>query len=792
MDTLTGCKVDISHSTDCNSAQIFVEVLGVSIDPANPNELLGGETFPYAWTVTQGAQVINSPVKWAVTSDTSGGLDLTKFIDPLTGIVMVPPQSAFQGKDFFVDIQATSTIDPAVAFSAPFAIHIPTVSVQMTTAPSEGITFEAIPGTTVFNFAANVVGPDNPQNRVISSWASNFIPTFSDFVEPGMINFPDPSNLNAIEYVIIHAPRNTVSTTLVACVGGSIDLSTGGLRDGICARSRLNLAPPVIPLTPSPTINSGESTLVTIKGTGFGAAPVVTFTDPTVSFTPGPISGPDANGVTTVTGTITAAPVPPPIPFHLVTIPVTITSSLPPPSTPVNQNVSVWPVNVTPAVTPVNPTLLVSQSQQFTATLTCLTRGGQPCTVPQTSTCSLFTGVGTMSASCLYTAPASLAAQTQVQGKACFTFGNICTGFSFNLVPVTVKPLVTVLSGETPFTYFLTSGGHVYTVWCTTSGCAWDDPSGDANAPAADSGSALNVVSTANGLIAYYLTSNGHVIALNTSHGFSDTWQDMTAAGGNFAAAAGSPLVTVVSGQTPFTYFLTGNGHVITNWCTTSGCTWDDPSGGANAPAAASGSPLNVVATANGVIAYFLTLNGHVIALNTSNGFSDTWQDVTAAGGNFAAAAGSPLVTVVSGQTPFTYFLTGNGHVITNWCTTSGCTWDDPSGGANAPAAAAGSPLNVVATANGLIAYFLTSNRHVIALNTSHGFSDTWQDITSAAGAPAADIESSLTTVVSSNGSLITHFVIPEGHLVSISCTASGQCTSIDETANASAPPVAL
>src|SRR6185312_3255278 len=106
--------------------------------------------------------------------------------------------------------------------------------------------------------------------------------------------------------------------------------------------------------------------------------------------------------------------------------------------TPVNQNVSVWPVNITLAVTPVNPTLLVSQSQQFTPTLTCLTRGGQSCTVPQTSTCSLFIGVGTMSSSCLYTAPASLAAPAQVTGKACFTFGNFCTGFSFNLAPVAV------------------------------------------------------------------------------------------------------------------------------------------------------------------------------------------------------------------------------------------------------------------------------------------------------------------------------------------------------------------
>src|SRR6185437_10044781 len=242
--------------------------------------------------------------------------------------------------------------------------------------------------------------------------------------DPGKINV-DPNNPdfpNFMTYVIKNPPPNGIFTTTIrACAGGSVDVS-GNPVDAICDTYNLKLQAPPIVTSPSPTINSGESTTVTITGTGFGAAPVLSFSDPTVSFTPTSISGPDANGLTTVTGTMTSAPVPPPIPFHLVTIPVTITSSLPPPSTPVNQNVSVWPVNITLAVTPVNPTLLVSQSQQFTPTLTCLTRGGQSCTVPQTSTCSLFTGVGTMSASCLYTAPASLAAQTQVQGKACFTF----------------------------------------------------------------------------------------------------------------------------------------------------------------------------------------------------------------------------------------------------------------------------------------------------------------------------------------------------------------------------------
>lgn len=55
VDTLTACKVDTSHGSDCNPAQIFVEILGVTIPPAdwtadpprNRDELLGGQTFKY-------------------------------------------------------------------------------------------------------------------------------------------------------------------------------------------------------------------------------------------------------------------------------------------------------------------------------------------------------------------------------------------------------------------------------------------------------------------------------------------------------------------------------------------------------------------------------------------------------------------------------------------------------------------------------------------------------------------------------------------------------------------------
>src|SRR6266853_192558 len=151
VDTLTGCKVDISHGIDCNSAQIIVEVLSVRIPPGNPNdiprpanstELLGGDMVQYKATVTQGANIVNLPVKW-IASDPSG-LNLIDII-PSTGFVTVQPQSVFQNGVFIVNITATvvdqngNPIDPAVAVSAPFPIRITPATVTMTTVPSPGL-----------------------------------------------------------------------------------------------------------------------------------------------------------------------------------------------------------------------------------------------------------------------------------------------------------------------------------------------------------------------------------------------------------------------------------------------------------------------------------------------------------------------------------------------------------------------------------------------------------------------------------------------------------------------------
>jgi hypothetical protein len=177
VDTITACKADTSHGTDCNSAQITVEMLKVTLPPSdqttnpptNPNELLGGEQVTYKAIVTQGSVDLPSTdpaskVTWTL-SDPSG-LGLVS-IDGVSGKVTVQPQDNFPPNvDFFVDIQATSTVDPAVAFTAPFAIHIPTTKVVLSTTPFPEQNEPPFEGreNRPFRFVATVTGPHNTEN----------------------------------------------------------------------------------------------------------------------------------------------------------------------------------------------------------------------------------------------------------------------------------------------------------------------------------------------------------------------------------------------------------------------------------------------------------------------------------------------------------------------------------------------------------------------------------------------------------------------------------------------------
>lgn len=358
------------------------------------------------------------------------------------------------------------------------------------------------------------------------------------------------------------------------------------------------------------------------------------------------------------------------------------------------------------------------------------------------------------------------------------------------LVP---SSLATVLSSnQTPFTYYFTGGPEAWVIWCTSSGCVWDDPTGDAKAPLAAPRSPLSAVWTPSGpLLHYLIPNNNHLIHLWAGNGFSDTWQDETSAAGALPPGPGSPLATVVAPNgTAYTYYLTSGPEVWVIWCTSSGCVWDDPTGDAKAPLAAAGSPLTAVWTSSGPLVHYLTPNnGHLIHLWAGNGFSDTWQDETSASGALAVGSGSPLATVLSpGGTPYTYYLTGGGEVWVIWCTSSACIWDDPTGDAKAPLAAPGSALTAVWTSNGPLVHYLTPNGHLISLWTGNGFSDTWQDETLASGAIPVAAGSSLTTVLTASGAWLTHFIVPGGPLYSITCSTSS-CSWADETRSANALP---
>lgn len=358
------------------------------------------------------------------------------------------------------------------------------------------------------------------------------------------------------------------------------------------------------------------------------------------------------------------------------------------------------------------------------------------------------------------------------------------------LVP---SSLATVLSSnQTSFTYFFTGGPEAWVIWCTSSGCVWDDPTGDAKAPLAALRSPLSAVWTPSGpLLHYLIPNNNHLIHLWAGNGFSDTWQDETSAAGALPPGPGSPLATVVAPNgTAYTYYLTSGPEVWVIWCTSSGCVWDDPTGDAKAPLAAAGSPLTAVWTSSGPLVHYLTPNnGHLIHLWAGNGFSDTWQDETSASGALAVGSGSPLATVLSpGGTPYTYYLTGGGEVWVIWCTSSACIWDDPTGDAKAPLAAPGSALTAVWTSNGPLVHYLTPNGHLISLWAGNGFSDTWQDETVASGAVPVAAGSSLTTVLTASGAWLTHFIVPGGPLYSITCSTSS-CSWADETRSANALP---
>jgi hypothetical protein len=260
---------------------------------------------------------------------------------------------------------------------------------------------------------------------------------------------------------------------------------------------------------------------------------------------------------------------------------------------------------------------------------------------------------------------------------------------------------------ENAFTYyvpmhwsFLGTNGHVYNLFSTDSGYAVHDATAAAGAPPAAPGSPLSAfVDGGGGQHWSFLDSNGHVYNLywNSSTGYGV--QDATAATGAPPAAAGSPLSAFAdAGGGQHWSFFDSNGDVYNlYWNSSTGYGVQDATAAIGAPPAAAGSALSAFADVGGGQHWsFLDSNGDVYNLywNSSTGYGV--QDATAATGAPPAAAGSALSAFADpwgGQ--HWSFLDSNGHVYNlSWTSAGGYTVQDVTTAAGAPAAAPGSPLS--------------------------------------------------------------------------------------------------
>jgi len=435
---VAGDQLDVLHACDLNRAThgaicapVRIRTLALDVSISGPVELFPSQQHDYLASVFAGPPAIpvSQAVTWSIVSDPSGLATL----DAQSGHFTAPPlaQVVFP---LDITIKATSNLD--TSRSATLLVHIPVTTIKVndpiTSTPfvitPTGTVFLATPNATL-DFSATVNGPILSEDRVPRWKPIKFNPVFNTqgdgtIDQNGVYTFPNNPVILKLERIAV-----------IACVGGQPDASFTIFTDEICDTYILQAAPATTISSPPIIVNSGETTIIAITGTGFNASPTVTFGDPNITAVVNSTSTPDpTTGSTTISATVTAPPVP-----STDNTTLNVTSTLPPPAVPATQAFRARAVNLTPAVTPGAATVLISGSQQFIGTLACQTFGGQTCFVPQTFTCSISPTVGTMNAStCLYTAPASVATASTVTGQACSTFGGRCAAFSINLVPVTV------------------------------------------------------------------------------------------------------------------------------------------------------------------------------------------------------------------------------------------------------------------------------------------------------------------------------------------------------------------
>lgn len=401
------CNSDTAHGQDCPFVTVNLTPLTVTIDQGSFTELLPGNTKQF--TASVAPSLGPQTVTWSLLSNPNGA-------GAITSGGLFTAQPVIQDED--VIVQACSTVDSnrcaTTTVSVPFAV----VNVN---GPAQ--TILASIGTQE-QFIASVAGPTQLQNIAVQWTATASLGPAPTIDVNGLFTVPA-------------TPINDVTTvTIKACLV---------LQPANCGTFFLTMVPPVAFTMTNSSWASGESTPITITGTGLGTAPTVTPNDPRITFQQTSISF--IPGVsTTIQGNIS-------VPLMSIgeNTGLTVTSSIN--QAPISQQqasrpATVVPVTISVSVVPTSASLLVTQAQQFTPTVSCLTKNKLVCSVPQAVTCSINPVVGTMnSSSCLYSAPSTLAALQTINGKACSVFSPASCSAN---IPITLTPIsvsVTPING---------------------------------------------------------------------------------------------------------------------------------------------------------------------------------------------------------------------------------------------------------------------------------------------------------------------------------------------------------
>ena len=435
--TVKACNT--SNVKDCGSATIDLLPVSVTItlngDPVFNVDVLQGQSPVFAAQVKPDT-ISASGVKWTLDPDqsVSGNCDFNQ--PDVSCLVMFGSSPQFfassnvTGRRVYT-LRACSNFDPDQC--GEVLIVVPLVTVNVTVDPS---TLLAVPGAT-------------------SNWSASVIGAISDvsFVPPPSLagTFTQIDGFNE-QFTVSRTINTPTNIPVMACVH--------------TAPSICNRPPAILTLNPSVVFSvtpqiwpSGQTTDITIAGTGFGNQPTVQLSDPRITFAQREFSSTPTGSV--IKGVVT---VPSFLAQMTIMLTVTDTSLFNPVQT--SDPIVITPVSVALTVTPSTATLQLGQVQQFFVTTACTTAGGSTAQCPPVPiTCSITSSIGSMDpTTCTYTATTKVSTQTTISGLACIVGTAICSSFTITLLPppslTSIAPSA-VTAGSSSFELSLTGSNFV-------------------------------------------------------------------------------------------------------------------------------------------------------------------------------------------------------------------------------------------------------------------------------------------------------------------------------------------